>query len=88
MMCPCCKSEVLEVRRLDQTEQVARGELDRAKLYVCQRCGGGWMNRRQLTEVLLERLQQVGLGELDRTEPSFSRAKRTTPFVEPSTAVL
>ena len=64
MKCPCCKSELLEVRELDQTEQVARGEFEHPKLHVCQRCGGGWMNRRQLTEVLLERLQQVGLGEL------------------------
>ena len=88
MRCPCCRSELLEVRRLDQTEQVAGGEFERPKLHVCQRCGGGWMNRRQLTDVLLERLQQVGLGELDRTVPSFSRAKRATPFVEPSTAVL
>ena len=87
MMCPCCKSELLEVRRLDQTEQVARGEFERAKLHVCQRCGGGWINRRQLAEILLERLQQVGLGELDRTVPSFARTPDERQMTESRASV-
>ncbi len=54
MRCPRCRTEVLELR----------DELGRLELHVCLRCGGGWVDHPQLTEIL-NRLRQPKLSGHD-----------------------
>ena len=59
MKCPRCRTKVFETEVFEM-----RDELGRLELHVCLRCGGGWVDHLQLTEIL-NRLRQPELNGHD-----------------------
>ena len=65
MRCPRCTTEVLEATEQQQAGSVASGELEPLEIHMCQRCGYGWVDQRQLMEIL-KRLRLAELSDHDR----------------------